>query len=143
VRLLTYPAADLGGLVHEGSRFGDLSALWGCGPCRGCRDLRLDLDSCPLHGGTRWKCLDSMGCRPVHEEVAVQPVPTGSRFVHKVQRLALGLPLPTEIVASALPGATRAPEHHLRLPLRAHRGHCARLCVDLQTTEKCARVCQG
>jgi hypothetical protein len=69
-------------------------------------------------------------------EIPRQPLPPGPRCVDQVQRLALGLPLPHELVAIALARAARAPEDHFGLWVLGHGGDGKRCLVNLQSDEQ-------
>ena len=71
------------------------------------------------------------------------PLPPGSRFVDTEELFALGLELPTQLVAIARARAARAPDNNCGLPVLGHRRDRARLLMDIHSHEKGASLCRG
>jgi hypothetical protein len=83
---------------------------------------------------------DDLTAMALFRQIAREPIPTGSCFIHKDQVCGLGLPLVHELVNVGLPGANRAEEDDLRVMRFGHLGHRHRLLMDIQSDIARARL---
>jgi hypothetical protein len=75
--------------------------------------------------------------------IPVEPVATGAGCVAEAQRWSVRWPLPAAVITIPVAGAKGAHGGHLGALLWSHRGHRARIRVDLHAHEAWARWRQG
>jgi hypothetical protein len=76
-------------------------------------------------------------------QIAIEPGPTGSRFIDKDQVCGFGLQLAHELVNVGLPSANSAEEDDLRVMRCGHRGHRPRRLMDIPSDIERARLVHG
>jgi hypothetical protein len=76
-------------------------------------------------------------------QLAVEPVPTGSRFIDEDQVLSFGVQLAHEWITVAWPSANGAQVDDLSVVIFGDIGHRDGIFVDIQTDRERARLVHG